>query len=473
MILVPLNQTWEDWRYKARELLAQNISPHQIQWQCDQNEFVMGEPFEDRQTAADIRLSKEFLDEAMIVSCYRDPSTWALLYRMAWRLIHDSRKLLLWKMDPDVRDFEARRHSVGRDLHKMHAFVRFREVPQDNKVCYMAWYRPDHRIVRLAAPFFKDRFNGMNWVIMTDDETMSWDQEKLSFSPGVPKEALPPDDKEELWKTYYSSIFNPARVKVSMMKKEMAVRYWDNLPEAQLISPLLEHAPARVEEFYLAQMPVAKPTAINTLEDLRAALSGCRACEICSLATAPVASEGPTTARMAFVGEQPGDEEDKNGRPFIGPAGKVLMEAFAHADIKREEVFLTNAVKGFKWVGDMMNRQHRTAGPREISACRPWVQTELKLVKPEILVCLGRTAAQSILGKMVKLEDVRGKFFATPFSDHTIVLPHPAAILRTPAAEQAQAMERFLREMEMVKNTSEELKARTNNVADLATQHPQ
>jgi probable DNA metabolism protein len=454
MISVPIDRTYEDWRNKARDLLGRNLTPDEVHWQTA-GEFPMGESYSPQTPAVEIRLPPEFLRLAPVVSAYRDDTTWALLYRVAWRILHENRKLLHITVDPDIRDLEARRHSVSRDLHKMHAFVRFREVPTEDGPVYMAWHRPDHRITRLAAGFFQDRFNGMKWVIMTEDETIAWDLKNLSFLPGAESLALPEDSGEELWKTYYSAIFNPARVKVSMMKKEMAVRYWGTLPEAQLIDGLLADAPRRIEEFAAFAPQPAQVSAPKTLGELHAELAKCRACGICPQATAPVPGTGPSDARVAFVGEQPGDFEDRAGLPFVGPAGEVLMETFKMVGIQREEVFLTNAVKGFKWVKGYLDRQHRTASAREIATCRPWVHAELKLVKPEILVCLGRTAAQSILGKMVKLEEVRGEFFSTPLSAKTIILPHPASILRTPDLEEKQHnLERFQQEMMLVKQAS-------------------
>ena len=454
MIIVPLKRNWDDWRSKARELLAQKIPPQDVHWKVDEFEFAFGEEFVHRNTPNTIQLPKDFIEMAYTVSLFRDDSTWELLYRVAWRILHENRQLMKIQLDPDVRELMARQKSVGRDLHKMHAFVRFREIKQpEGESVYMAWHRPDHRILRLAAPFFKDRFNGMKWVIMTEDESMSWDKKQLVFLPGVLQHELPADEKEDLWKTYYSSIFNPARVKVGMMKKEMAVRYWGTLPEAQLITSLIDQAPARVNEFYQSQAPLAPIRKIETLDEIKVALKECAACGICSASSGPVAGIGPKDASLAFIGEQPGNEEDLKGEPFIGPAGKELMAAFHKVGIKREEVYLSNAVKGFKWIKGYVDRQHKNPYSKEISACRPWLQNELNIVKPKILVCLGRTAAQSVLGKMIKLEDERGRFFSTPFSDRTIVLPHPASLLRMENAEdQELARARFLQEMQMIKH---------------------
>ena len=337
-------------------------------------------------------------------------------------------------------------------MHKMKAFVRFKKVQLEDQEWFTAWHEPDHRIIRLIAPFFQDRFQGMNWIIMTEDGCAQWNGSQLTFSQGVTKSQLPSDDQEELWKAYYSSIFNPARIKIKAMKKELPVRYWKNLPESELIDELIDAAPARLEEFYLTQKPLpAAHALIANMSDLASAIKTCKSCGICEQVTAPVMGEGPVNARIMLVGEQPGDEEDLSGRPFVGPAGKLLNQALNEAAIKRGEIYVTNAVKGFKWLPKERRRWHRAANGSEISACRPWLKTELDLVKPEILVCMGRSAAQSILGKVIKLEDIRGKFFKTSYCDNTIILPHPSAILRTENEDdKQQAYLRFVSELKLI-----------------------
>ena len=452
MIIVPLDRSWNDWRTKARQLLAQKVYPQDIHWKCDEFEFSFGEEFRPRPINSEFTLPREFIETAMSVSAYRNDSTWDLLYRIAWRLLYENRNLLQITIDSEVRELMARRHSVGRDIHKMHAFVRFREIKNGEDSIFMAWHRPDHRILRLAIPFFKDRFNGMNWVIMTEDESVSWDKKELSFLPGIGKVELPPDEKEDLWKNYYSAIFNPARVKVKMMKKEMAVRYWDTLPETQLISSLLDDAENRVKKFEEANPRVIPIKSVSSLSEIKEAMRKCQSCGICARSHGPVSGIGPIDAKLAFIGEQPGDQEDLRQVPFIGPAGQELARALAAVQIERNDIYLTNAVKGFKWVKGSIEREHRTADSKEISACRPWLQNELGIIKPKILVCLGRIAAQSVIGKLIKLEDVRGQFFATPMSDKTIVLPHPASILRIKdPQEQEISRQRFLSEMMLVK----------------------
>ena len=449
MKIIAIEPTFEAWRIKARSLLEDKIHFDNIVWQTSTRgsllDFVSDPP---RERASLISIPREFIQEAHIVAAFRDDTTWSLLYRLVYRIVYEKKNLMENPLDDDVLDFRRRMKQVDRDLHKMKAFVRFREIQNDDGFVYMAWHRSDHRVLKFAAPFFKDRFNGMNWVIFTEDESMSWMNNKLSFGPGISqKEAEAYDEMEELWKTYYASIFNPARLKVKMMKQELPVRHWKTLPEAQIIDQLISEAPRRLDEFYEAQKRSAYewiPKSVSELSELKAALPSCAACSICSRATAPVFGEGPRDARIVFVGEQPGNEEDKEGRPFVGPAGKLFMSALEKANLRREDVYVTNAVKAFKWKGVNEMRKYMNPSASEIAACRPWVKSELEMIKPLLLVCLGASAAQSVFGKVMKVGESHGKIFKTSYSDHTIILSHPSAILR---AEDPLVKERLWQQL--------------------------
>jgi len=189
---------------------------------------------------------------------------------------------------------------------------------------------------------------------------------------------------------------------------------------------------------------VPKTTSVRSLS---AAAHQCRGCDLYKTATQVVFGAGPAKARVMFVGEQPGDQEDRQGEPFVGPAGALLDKALEEAGIPRADVYLTNAVKHFKWEPRGKRRIHKKPRASEIKACRPWLEAELRAVKPQILVCLGATAAQSVLGSQFKLMQNRGKLLDTAAGPKGPALPvervvatiHPSAVLRAPDSEGRRA----------------------------------
>ena len=188
-----------------------------------------------------------------------------------------------------------------------------------------------------------------------------------------------------------------------------------------------------------------------TLESLRTAAAGCRACPLWKRGTQTVFGEGDEPAKVMLVGEQPGNEEDLAGRPFVGPAGKLLDKALAAAGIDRRRVYVTNVVKHFKWEPRGKRRIHAKPNAGEIAACRPWLDAELELIKPEVLVCLGATAAQALLGRAFKVSQERGKLVASPLAPHVLATVHPSSILRAPDDETRHAeMDRFVADLKKV-----------------------
>ena len=444
---------FDDWRDNARALIARDVSPAEVQLvEDDGQQSLFGDgltqEMESGETKASaFRVPREFIQLSQTVSCHRDSGRWNLLYRTLWRIKNEQRHLLRIETDEDVLRLTQMEKQVRRDSHKMKAFVRFRKVVRDNEEFFIAWHQPDHRIVRRVAPFFARRFAGMNWTILTPDESATWDQNSLQYGDGVARSAAPDfDELENLWRTYYANIFNPARVKVKMMKSEMPVRYWKNLPEAEIIADLLSDAPRRVEDM-IEQHEGFEQTAIDfitpvegksvTLDGLKQMAAACTACDLHCGATQTVFGVGPTDARIVLLGEQPGDQEDLSGLPFIGPAGKVLDEALSVAGLDRHRMYLTNVVKHFKHtVGEdgteRKRRLHKKPNVREVRCCRPWFDAEWScLGEAQVLVCLGMTAATAVLGPGLRMNDLRGRFIETDYCEKTVVTWHPSAILRS------------------------------------------
>jgi uracil-DNA glycosylase len=188
-----------------------------------------------------------------------------------------------------------------------------------------------------------------------------------------------------------------------------------------------------------------------TLAAVRGAAAGCKACDLYLRGTQTVFGEGPSRAKIMLVGEQPGDAEDTAGHPFVGPAGRLLDRALEDAGIDRREVYLTNVVKHFKWEPRGKRRIHAKPNASEVGACRPWLETEIALVKPRVLVCLGATAAQALLGKSFRVSKQRGERVPSPLAPTVIATVHPSSILRAPdEAARRDEMTRFVADLKKV-----------------------
>jgi len=184
------------------------------------------------------------------------------------------------------------------------------------------------------------------------------------------------------------------------------------------------------------------------LDSLRSASSGCQACDLWKTGTRTVFGEGSRDADVMLVGEQPGDQEDKQGRPFVGPAGRVLDEALEAAGIDRSKVYVTNVVKHFKWTAQGKRRIHKKPNAEEIAACKPWLSAELDSVQPRMLICLGATAAQALLGRSFRVSKDRGRLVESPLAPMVLATVHPSSILRAPDDESRRVeMKRFVEDL--------------------------
>jgi DNA polymerase len=234
-----------------------------------------------------------------------------------------------------------------------------------------------------------------------------WDGEQLHDAPALMRSAADIEDAgEALWLTYYRSIFNPARLNAGLLRSHIPSRFWKNLPEGAIV-PAMVSAAANGERRTGQTSTVGRRGGATTIavtperaqpqRDEPDTLDQCRRCELWRNATQAVPGVGPRKARIMLVGEQPGDQEDLQGLPFVGPAGAVLERALAEAGVQRDQVYLTNAVKHFKWELRGKRRLHKTPAQREVAACHVWLEEELASVRPEVVVALGATALKSVL----------------------------------------------------------------------------
>ncbi|USQ94524.1 UdgX family uracil-DNA binding protein [Caulobacter sp. RL271] len=460
------------WRAAARTLRAEGVAPQAVVWTVERELFDLAPPSPTPAPAsAHFTVPAAFVELAEQVILHRAPDRLALLYRILWRLEREPR-LIDNPADPDMARARDMAKAVSRASHKMKAFVRFRliegAVGSRSAETYAAWFEPAHRVTEATAPFFVRRFTNLDWTILTPDACVAWDRERLTVSEGAdPADAPSEDAQEELWRTYYASIFNPARLNPRQMRQEMPKRYWRNLPEAALIPDLIETAQERAAAMVAARPskpPERKLKAAlrhardasydgslpTSLDDVAAGVEVCRRCDLWRDATQGVPGEGAPKAALMFVGEQPGDQEDLAGRPFVGPAGQMFDRALAEAGVPRDRTFVTNAVKHFKHEPRGKRRLHRTPDRGEVTACRWWLDAERRLVKPRVIVMLGATAALGVMGKPTPIGANRGKALQLSGQARGVVTYHPAFLLRVPDEEaRARAYAEFVQDLRL------------------------
>jgi len=455
-----------EWRAKARALLLADVNPADVTWQSASSGGLFGDdaPLPPARRSEAPAVPRDFLTLAETVLAHTDSRRHATLYRMLWRLSHGEKGLLRIATDDDVSWAQACARQVHRDMHKMKAFVRFREVTHGDRVIYVAWFEPSYDIVARVAPFFVRRFAGMHWSLLTPSRSAHWDGATLSIGAGARRSDAPSDDAlEDLWRTYYASIFNPARLKVDAMRREMPVKYWKNLPEARLIPELVRTALPRMQAMVDKQptVPKKKITPLQkaaveapegSLTALRQHARDCRACDLWKPATQTVFGEGPAHARVVVIGEQPGDQEDLAGKPFVGPAGKLFDRALAEAGIARDSLYITNAVKHFKFEPRGKVRLHKRANAEEQAACRPWLAAEIDRIRPDAIVCMGAMAARGVFGSSFRLMAERGQWLDLPDGRKAMATVHPSYLLRLPDHEAREAgFADFVRDLSLIR----------------------
>ena len=497
---------WPGFSRAVRALRAEGIAPGEVRWRlAGESEGDIADLFDagperrpqDLVDGPALSLPRAFVEAAREVFLHADPHRLPLLHRLASRVADDARA---WA-DPlheDRLQFERMLREVRREIHKMHAFVRFRRLVDESaqaevdsdfddtftqrldaafdreadeaRVRHVAWFEPAHHVLEAAAPFFARRFATMRWAILTPRASVQWDGRALSFGPGARRDDAPAADAgEALWLAYYRSIFNPARVKVAMMKKEMPVRFWKNLPESSAIPALLAEAPGRqtrmvddggVERSRRRGQGVrpgasaivrddgglasAGSSQAHSLEALAQSAARCRDCPGAQAATQTVFGSGSADARVMIVGEQPGDQEDLRGLPFQGPAGQLLRDAMRELAWPAQAVYLTNAVKHFHHELRGKRRIHKTPGQQEAMACLHWLESEIAALQPRAIVALGATAVRSLLGAGVAVTANEGRWLSRPDGTPVLVCLHPAAILRADPSRQAGLRARWI-----------------------------
>jgi DNA polymerase len=457
------------WREAARELLKAGMPPEAVSWGTPEGDDLFsgappaagpdhnaGIPLQQAQSprpaksGASPRVPRALMEMLQKAACFRAPDRWAFLYRVLWRWTrgeHDVQSAA----DPDGNRLHGMVKAVRREEHDMHAYIRFRERPVDaGPPRFVAWFEPRHDVLPQVAEHFVARMGKVSWMIATPDASVLWDGHTLHNTGPLMSSAADLDDAgEALWLTYYRSIFNPARVNAQLMQSHIPARFWKNLPEGAIVPSLVSQAELGARKIGQVQavgrrsgatIPISAEAAQPDREQ-PSKLDECRRCELWQYATQAVGGEGSKRAPIMVVGEQPGDQEDLAGKPFVGPAGKLLDRVFAQAEVDRKAIYLTNAVKHFKWEPRGKRRLHKTPVQREIEACHYWLEKELAAVKPKVIVAMGSTALKSVMRKgAVTLKDFLGKPVRVD-GCWVVTIYHPSYVLRVP--DEASKQEAF------------------------------
>jgi probable DNA metabolism protein len=400
---------WDGWRAAARALALSDVPPEQIRWTVGATRSgipaVEGRGF---------NVSRALVSLAGVVLQARDPTRFDLLYRLIWRAQAGALPL------DDAADEEVRRArglalAVRAEAHRMRTQLRYLALPEAGGVRHLGWYVPAHYVLEANARVLARRFPDLVVSILTPEGGAHWDANGLRFGAGADPEAVP-DDRAlaAYWRAYGSELLTSAQAGSSVPEaEELLEDPWP--PDRPPVGPVV--------------MPRG---ADPDVEHAAREAADCRRCPLFEPATQTVFGEGPAGARLMFVGEQPGDQEDVVGRPFVGPAGRLLDRAMAEAGIDRRAAYVTNAVKHFKFVPRGKRRIHQTPETIEIKACAFWLDVERVRLTPKLIVLLGATAARAVLARPVTIGRERGRPIRLSDTETAFVTVHPSFLLRVP-----------------------------------------
>ena len=418
-IVLESETDWEGWRTATRALVLAGAEPDDVQWSVRRHDDG---PNALSEGSGSFSISRALVSLAALAIQARDPTRFDLLYRLVWRA-NAGERVLGKTTDPEVARTHALALAVRAEAHRMRTLVRYLPVHEGDRTRYLGWYEPAHYVLEANAQLIARRFPDLAFSICTPDGAAHWDGAELRLSAGVKREAVSDDVAlQSWWHSHHAGLLRDSRVGTS-------------IPEAEE----LDEAPRPPDRSPLG--PVVLPS--HTDPALREAMheaSDCRRCHLYEPATQTVFGEGPAHADMLFVGEQPGDQEDVIGRPFVGPAGQIMDRAMEEAGIDRRTIYITNAVKHFKFEPRGKRRIHKTPEAPEIQACRFWLDVEIVRLRPKLVVAMGGTAARAVLGRAVTITRERGRPIELPDGQMVFVTVHPSYLLRVPD-EDAKARE--------------------------------
>jgi uracil-DNA glycosylase len=421
------NETdWEGWRQATRALVQAGVAPEAITWSVGGDQDPLPE------ASGTFHVPRALVSLASVALQARDPDRFGLLYSLVWRA-NGGEKLLEDERDPDLSLARRMALAVRADAHRMRTNMRFLPVQEDRGTRLLGWYEPAHFVLRANAQLIVKRFSHLTLSIVTPDEAAHWDGTALLFGSGL-RHAEDDEALQAWWETHSRALLEQADGEVSIPEAE-DVDEVPRPPDRPALGPVV--LPSRPD-----------PELAETIRDA----SVCHRCPLWEPATQTVFGEGPAGASVMFVGEQPGDQEDTIGRPFVGPAGQMMDRAMEEAGIDRRTIYVTNAVKHFKFTPRGKRRIHQTPDVPEIQACGFWLDVERVQVRPRLLVLMGGSAARAVLGRAVTISRERGRPFQTADGQTVFVTVHPSYLLRIPdAAAKAREYEAFVGDLRSIR----------------------
>ena len=407
-IVLARETDWDGWRTATRAHVLAGTPPETLTWSIG----ATAEPVPGADGSFGVPRALVALAAQAIQA--RDPDRFDLLYRLVWRA-QAAEPVLDRLNDPELTRARRLAFAVRAEAHRMRTHLRYLALPDTRPAHYLGWYAPAHFVLESNAQLLTRRFANLRWTILTPDATAHWDGADLRFGPGLDP-ALVPDDAAlaSQWRDYGPDILATARTGTAIPSAE-ALDEDPRSPDRPAIGPVV--------------LPQQRdPVVVAAAEDAAA----CRRCPLGDPATQTVFGEGPAGARLLFIGEQPGDQEDIIGRPFVGPAGQILDRALEEAGTDRRAIYITNAVKHFKFTPRGTRRIHQTPEAPEIQVCRFWLDVERVQQSPALTVLMGATAARAVLGRPVTIGRERGRPLALPDGTRGFITVHPSFLLRVP-----------------------------------------
>ncbi len=393
------------WRAAARALAIAGVRPEEVRWRVDAH----ARPVDHAPAAGGFSVPRALVALAGLAIQARDPARFDLLYRLIWRAQAGS-LVLDESDDEEVLSAHRLAYAVRSEAHRMRAQLRYLAI--DGR--HVGWYRPAHHVLEADAQLLFRRFPRAV-SILTPEGSAHWDDDGLRFGPGADVAAVPDDEAlAAYWRAYADQLLAAARPGTSVPEaEELAEDPWP--PDRAPVGPVV--------------MSVGADPGV---EQAAHEASDCHRCPLFAPATQTVFGEGPAGARVMFVGEQPGDQEDVIGRPFVGPAGQLFDRAMLEAGLDRRAMYVTNAVKHFKFTQRGKRRLHQSPEASEVKACGFWLDVERVRLQPRLIVALGATAARALLGRAVTISRERGRPIRLSDTEIGFVTVHPSFLLRVP-----------------------------------------